>query len=90
MLIRKTPFGLLPFRFKDPEATPFDIETLDPIETPWMAIKEWIPDDEPDLDWFNRPQNRSNPDPDRFDKSQAWQASGVPLGDGYTLVLENS
>ena len=25
------------------------------IEPPWQAIKEWIPDDEPDLDWFNRP-----------------------------------
>jgi hypothetical protein len=90
VLIRETPFGLLPFRFKNPEGTPFDIKTMDPIETPWLAIKEWIPDDEPDLDWFNRSRNPSNPDRDRFDQSPAWQASEVPLGDRYTLVLENS
>jgi hypothetical protein len=24
---------------------------MKPIEPPWQAIKEWIPDDEPDLDW---------------------------------------
>lgn len=23
---------------------------------PWQAIKEWIPDDEPDLIWFNQPR----------------------------------
>jgi len=28
-------------------------ESEEPIEPPWQAIKEWIPDDEPDLDWFN-------------------------------------
>jgi hypothetical protein len=28
---------------------------MEPIEPPWQAIKEWIPDEEPDLDWFNRP-----------------------------------
>jgi hypothetical protein len=46
-----------------PPPPPFDIETMEPIEPPWLAIKEWIPDDEPDLDWFNRPRNPSNPDP---------------------------
>ena len=33
---------------------PFDIETMEAIEQPWQAIKEWIPDDEPDLTWFNQ------------------------------------
>jgi hypothetical protein len=37
------------------------------MEPPWLAIKEWIPDDEPDLDWFNRPRNPSNPDLEGFD-----------------------
>ena len=83
-----------------PPPPPFDIETMEPIEPPWLAIKEWIPDDEPNLDWFNRPRDPDASDPDRFDQpvlrslgegvSPAWQASEVPLGDGYTLVLENS
>jgi hypothetical protein len=33
-----------------PPPRPFDIENLERIEPPWRAIKEWIPDDEPDLD----------------------------------------
>ena len=73
-----------------PPPPPFDIETMETIEPPWLAIKEWIPDDEPNLDWFNRPRDPDASDPDRFDQSPAWQASEVPLGDGYTLVLENS
>jgi hypothetical protein len=44
---------------------------MDPIEPPWLAIKEWIPDDEPNLDWFNRPRNPSNPD--GFDQRPGWQ-----------------
>ena len=35
-----------------PPRPPFDIETFEPIEPPWQAIKEWIPDDEPDLTRF--------------------------------------
>jgi hypothetical protein len=42
---------------------------MEPIEPPWQAVKEWIPDDEPDLDWFNRPRNPSESDPDCFDQS---------------------
>jgi hypothetical protein len=33
-----------------PPPPPFDIHTMEPIEPPWQAIKEWIPDEEPDLD----------------------------------------
>ena len=36
-----------------PPRPPFDIETFEPIELLWQAIKEWIPDDDPDLTWFN-------------------------------------
>jgi len=59
---------------------------------------EWIPDDEPDFDWFNRPRNPSNPDPEGFDQlvlrspgegvSPTWQAPEIQLDDGRTLVLE--
>ena len=38
------------------------------LVSPPQAIKEWIPDDEPDLDWFHRPRNPSDPDPDWFDQ----------------------
>ena len=71
-----------------PPPPPFDIETMDPIEPPWLAIKEWIPDDEPDLDWFNRPRNPSNPDPDGFDQRPGWQPAEIRLDDGRTLVLD--
>ncbi len=28
-----------------PPAPPFDIDTFEPIEPPWQAIREWIADD---------------------------------------------
>jgi hypothetical protein len=71
-----------------PPPPPFEIETMEPIEPPWLAIKEWIPDDEPDLNWFNRPRNPSNPDPDGIDQSPAWKAPEIHLDDGRILVLE--
>jgi hypothetical protein len=71
-----------------PPPPPFDIDTMEPIEPPWQAIKEWIPDDEPDLDWFYRPRNSSNPDPDGLDQRVAWRASEVPLDEDRVLVLE--
>ena len=63
---------------------------MEPIEPPWQALKEWIPDDEPDLNWFNQARNPSESEPDQFDQSPAWQPEEIPLGDGRTLVLENS
>jgi hypothetical protein len=98
----------------------FDIDTMEPIEPPWQAIKEWIadaplwpcrlqdpppdlvfhdappgcgrsiPDDEPNLDWFNRPRNPSVPDLDGFHQSPAWQPEEIPLGDGRILVLDHT
>ena len=50
--------------------------------------EERIPDDEPNLDWFNRPRNPSNPDPDGFDQRPGWQPAEIRLDDGRTLVLE--
>jgi hypothetical protein len=73
-----------------PPPPPFDIETMEPIEPPWQAVKEWIPDDEPDLDWLNRPRGPSGPDEDDVDQRPSWQPQEIPLGDGRTLVLEDS
>jgi len=63
---------------------------MEPIEPPWQAIKEWIPDDLPDLDWLNCPRNSSNPDPDGIDQNQTWQAPVIQLEDGRILVLESA
>jgi hypothetical protein len=83
-----------------PPPPPFDIETMEPIEPPWQAIKEWIPDDEPDLNWFNQERKPVGDDSRRYDQrvhrslgegvSPAWQPTEIPLGDGRTLVLEDS
>jgi hypothetical protein len=71
-----------------PSPPPFDIEIMEPIEPPWQAIKEWIPDDEPDLDWFNRPRKPNVPDPDWFDQTPTWKVPEIQLDDGRILVLE--
>ena len=63
-------------------------QTMEPIEPTWQAIKEWIPDDEPNLDWFNRLRNPSEPDPDWFDQRLIWKAPEILLDDGRTLVLD--
>ena len=51
---------------------------------------ESIPDAEPDLNWFNQARPPSDSEPDQFDQSPAWQPEEVPLGDGRTLILEDS
>ncbi len=65
-----------------PPPPPFDIETMEPVEPPWRAIKEWISDEDPGLDWFNRPRPRD------FDQRPAWRAPEVPIGDGCVLILD--
>jgi hypothetical protein len=73
-----------------PPPPPFDIDTMEPIEPPWQAIKEWIPDDEPDLNWFNQERKPVGDDSRQYDQSPAWQPTEIPLGDGLTLILEDS
>jgi hypothetical protein len=73
-----------------PPPPPFDIETMEPIEPPWVAIKEWIPDDEPDLNWFNQERDPTGAEPECYDQSPDWRPVEIPLGDGRTLVLEDS
>lgn len=53
-----------------------------------VAINEWIPDDEPDLNWFSRPRNPSDPDLEDFDQPPKWKAPEIHLDDGRILVLE--
>ena len=50
--------------------------------------EEWIPDDEPDLNWFNQTRKPEEPAPEDYDQSPAWKPPEIPLGDGRTLVLE--
>ena len=60
-----------------PPDPPFDIETFEPIEPPWQAIREWIPADEgePSFDLFDqRPDSR-------------WPVE-IPREDGTILVLD--
>jgi hypothetical protein len=63
---------------------------MESIEPPRQAVKELIPDDEPDLNWSDQARPRSDSEPDPFDQSPAWQPKEIPLGDGRVLVLEDS
>lgn len=69
-----------------PPPPPFDIETMRRIEPPWRAIKQWIPDQDPELDWFNRPRK----DRDEYDQSPTWKPKEVRLDDGRILLLDES
>lgn len=75
-------------RLPRPPPPPFDIETMRRIEPPWQAIKEWIPDDEPDLDWFHCPKAAPNPDLEDLDQRSRWMPKEQVLDDGRILVLD--
>jgi len=61
-----------------------------PLLVIWQAIKEWIPDDDPDLNWFNQARDPTGAEPECFDQSPDWRPEEIPLGDGRTLILEDS
>jgi len=63
---------------------------MEPIEPPWQAIKEWIPDDDPGLNWFNQERDPTCVEVESYDQSPTWQPVEVPLGDGRILVLDDS
>ena len=63
---------------------------MEPIEPPWQAIKEWIPDDDPGLNWFNQERDLTGAEPVCYDQSPTWQPKEIPLDDGRTLVLDDS
>ncbi len=60
-----------------PPDPPFDIETFEPIEPPWQAIREWIPDDdaEPGFDLFDQ-------------RTESGKPVEIPREDGSILVLD--
>ena len=61
-----------------PPDPPFDIETFEPIEPPWQAIREWIPDDDAELGF------------DLFDQRPAsGKPVEIPREDGTILVLDS-
>ena len=73
---------------------------MEPIEPPWQAIKEWIPDDDQDLNWFNQERDPTGAEPECFDQpvrrslgegvSPDWQPKEIRLDDGRILVLDDS
>ncbi len=63
---------------------------MEPIEPPWQAIKEWIPDDDPDLNWFNQEKDTIGSEIENYDQSSTWQPVEVSLGDSRILVLDDS
>ncbi len=56
----------------------FDIDTFEPIEPPWQAIREWIPDDdaEREIDLFDQRPDSGKP-------------VEIPREDGTILVLDS-
>ena len=61
---------------------------MEPVEPPWQAIKEWIPDDEPNLDWFNRPRNPDLTEEEPIDQRSTWRPDEIRIDDERILVLD--
>jgi hypothetical protein len=61
-----------------------------PLGVIWQAIKEWIPDDDPGLNWFNQERDPTGAVPECFDQSPAWRPEEIPIDDGHVLVLDDS
>ncbi|MBT8037341.1 MAG: hypothetical protein KJO21_07330 [Verrucomicrobiae bacterium] len=49
-----------------------------------------VPDDEPDLNGFNQERKPVGGDFRQYDQSPDWCPIEIPLGDGRTLILEDS
>jgi hypothetical protein len=64
-----------------PPEPPFDIETFEPIEPPWQAIRASIPADE---------DESATDSPELWDQTTGtgWRAPEIDRGDGRTVVLE--
>jgi hypothetical protein len=63
-----------------PPDPPFDIETFEPIEPPWQAIKQWIPADSDEISFHWQDTHHSNESP--------WKPREVPLDEDRILVLD--
>lgn len=62
---------------------------MEPIEPSWQAIKEWIPDDDPDLNWFNQERDPTGSEIENYDQRSTWQTFEVSLDDGRLLVIDD-
>jgi hypothetical protein len=47
-----------------------------------------VPDDEPNLNWFNQESDSTGAEPECSDQSPDGKPEEIPLGDGRTLVLD--
>ena len=62
----------------------------------WLTLRRFsrlpqkMADNEPDLEWFNRPRNPPNLDPLGIDQSPSWTARDVQLDDERILALEST
>jgi len=60
----------------------------------WKSIQihvgEFVLLNNPDLNWFNQERDPTGAEPECFDQSPTWQPKEVSLGDGRTLVLDDS
>ena len=63
-------------------------QTMEPVEPPWQAIKEWVPDDEPGLDWFNRPRDPTPTEEGSTDQRSIWCPEEARLDDERILVID--
>jgi hypothetical protein len=69
-----------------PPDPPFDIDTFEPIEPPWQAIKQWIPADDDD---HVAVAGVGDPGWDAHHRNESpWKPKEVPLGDDRILVLD--
>ena len=66
-------------RSRSPQVEPADgageSQTMEPVRPPWLALKEWIPVENPEHE------------PDWFDQSNPWRPREIPHGDRI-LVLD--
>jgi hypothetical protein len=69
-----------------PPPPSFDIDTMEPVKPPWQAIKEWIPDDDPNLNWFDQERDPTGAEPECCDQSPAWQAKEKDLANQLSNV----
>ena len=63
-----------------PPDPPFDIDTFEPIDPPWPAIREWVPADDTDPQAIFREDIVST----------HWVPKEIRLDDERTLVLDPS
>ena len=67
-----------------PPPPPFYVDTMEPVSPHWIAIKEWIPDQDDQI--INIEDLNDNET--EYDQSPHWKPQEIPLEDGLTLILD--